>query len=69
MAKDNLKVIREGHKRRLNRKMSLSLAIHKKVAAMNASSQSVIVREDEVVDYGDTIWRRHARKHSIFHKV
>ena len=67
VAKDNLKVTREGHKRRLNRKMALSRAIHKKVAAMNASSQSVVVKED-VVECGDTIWRRHARKHSIFHK-
>eukprot|EP00956_Cyclotella_meneghiniana_P004118 scaffold5036_cov120-Cyclotella_meneghiniana.AAC.1 len=39
VAKDNLKVTREGTKRRLNRKMALSKAIHKKVAAMNAASQ------------------------------
>eukprot|EP00956_Cyclotella_meneghiniana_P016919 scaffold27165_cov35-Cyclotella_meneghiniana.AAC.3 len=67
VAKDNLKVTREGTKRRLNRKMALSKAIQKKVAAMNAASQSVVVEEAEV-KCADTIWRRHARRNSIFHK-
>eukprot|EP00956_Cyclotella_meneghiniana_P004120 scaffold5037_cov38-Cyclotella_meneghiniana.AAC.2 len=48
VAKDILNVTREGTKRRLDRKMALSKAIQKKVAAMNAASQSVVVEEAEV---------------------
>ena len=51
----------------MNRKMALSKAIPKKVAAMNAASQSVVVEETEV-ECRDTIWRRHAKKNLIFHK-
>ena len=65
--KDNLKVTREGTKRRMKRKMAFSRAIHKKVAEMNAATESVIVEESEV-ECVDTIWRRHARSNSIFHK-
>ena len=65
--KDNLKVTREGTKRRMKRKMAFSMAIHKKVAEMNAATESVIVEESEV-ECTDTIWRRHARSNSIFHK-
>jgi hypothetical protein len=65
LKKDTIKKQCEGGRRRLKRKLALSKAIAKRVAAMNAVEDSILINETEV-NCEETSWMKMAKKTSIF---